>query len=177
MSNQTRKVVFYSSLVVILMFGFCFALVPIYNKYCKVTGINTSQTLAEYEATPDLTRQITVQFVSTNNAELPWEFHPLHSKIKMHPGETKRMLFYVKNKSNKLMTVQAIPSYAPNEAINYLHKLECFCFNQQTLAKNEERDMPVVFRLDKNLPKKIRVITLSYTLFDVTPLKEQRIST
>jgi cytochrome c oxidase assembly protein subunit 11 len=168
MRNKNRKVVTYSLLVVIGMFAFSFALVPLYNAYCKVTGINTSLTLSEFEKTPDLTHEITIQFIATNNAALPWEFKPLKNSLTLHPGENSRVLFYVKNNSNHTMTVQAIPSYAPVTAPNYFHKIECFCFRQQTLKAGEEREMPVVFHLSKIMPADIHTITLAYTLFDMT---------
>jgi len=168
MRKGNRKVITYSLLVVAVMFGFCFAMAPLYAAYCKITGINTSLTLTEFEKTPDLTREVTLQFVATNNAALPWEFRPLKTSMTMHPGENGKILFHVKNNSNHTMTVQAIPSYAPIGAANYFHKIECFCFRQQTLKAGEEKDMPVVFHLSKIMPADIQTITLAYTLFDRT---------
>jgi cytochrome c oxidase assembly protein subunit 11 len=173
MQKNNLKVVVSLLAVVLMMFGFCFAIVPLYNAYCKVTGINTSLTLTEFEKIPDLTRSITIQFTAINNANLPWEFYPLKSSITMHPGENAKMEFYVKNNTNRTMTIQAIPSYAPVTAPRYLHKIECFCFQQQTLRAGEEKWMPVVLHLDKMMPGDIQTISLAYTLFDVT---QKRIS-
>lgn len=168
MSKRNRKVILYSLLVVVGMFAFCFAMVPLYNAFCKVTGINTSLTLTQFENTPDLSREITVQFVAINNANLPWEFHPIKSSITLHPGENSKMLFFAKNNAAHAMTIQAIPNFAPNNAVNYFHKIECFCFQQQTLAAGAEKNMPVVFHIDKVIPAGMHTITLAYTLFDVT---------
>lgn len=168
MLKQDLKVIASLLSVVLVMFGFCFAIVPLYNAYCKIAGINTSLTLSEFEKTPDLTRQITVQFAGVNNANLPWEFHPMTSSLTIHPGETSTVKYYVKNNTNHAMTIQAIPSYAPADAPRYLHKIECFCFRLQTLQPGEEKIMPVVFHLDKLTPADMQTITLAYTLFDKT---------
>lgn len=168
-----RKTVLICALIAMGMFGFSFALAPLYNVFCKVTGFSSSLRVAGIQryataTPPDLSRQITVQFVATNNKELPWDFYPDTTLIDVHPDENIKIVFYAKNNTNKTMTVQAIPSFAPPLAAQYFHKIQCFCFDQQTLKAGESTQMPVVFRVDKKLPKDVRTITLAYTLFDVT---------
>jgi len=159
--------------VVIGMFAFGFALVPIYNSLCKVLGINgkTNTSAIAYSkenAVVDESRTITVEFIATNNGGVPWAFYPKTKRVKVHPGEIAKLSFYAENKSNDKMTVQAIPSVTPGVAAKYLKKTECFCFTQQTLNGHEAMDMPLLFHLDRDLPKYVRTVTLSYTLFDVT---------
>lgn len=166
MHKYTRKVFIYSIFVALLMFGATFALVPVYRSICLVTGLSTAK--LDPSILPDKNREILVQFVATNNSELPWDFYPEKTSLTVHPGENAKVVFIAKNKSGKTMTVQAIPSYAPIAAVKFFHKIECFCFAQQSLAANEIKHMPVVFRLDSNLPKDMDTITLAYTLFDVT---------
>ncbi len=174
-SNHGRTVLILA-VVVIAMFGFGFAMVPLYNVLCNVTGLNgktSNQAVALGNTHIDKSRTITVEFVASNNGNLPWQFRPLVRKIKLHPGENKRVAFFAKNESRQTMTVQAIPSVAPGDAARYLQKTECFCFNQQTLKSGEEMDMPLIFHIDPGLPKNIKILTLSYTLFDAGPYKSQ----
>jgi cytochrome c oxidase assembly protein subunit 11 len=172
-----RKIIAITMTVVVVMFAFCFAMVPLYSLICKTIGTNTSRpdsglltaVSAEIKEPPDLSRYITVQFVTVNHNGMPWEFYPRAKSIEVHPGENKTVYFYAKNTTGKTMTVQAIPSMTPTESISYFHKIQCFCFNQQTLKAQESKEMPMIFRIDKTIPKEIRVITLAYTLFDTTP--------
>lgn len=176
-TKKNKKVIWIGGTIAVIMFGFCFAMVPLYNILCKATGTNTSvasgQLLTPVEpglkSAPDLSREITVQFVAVNHNGMPWEFYPRTKIVRVHPGENKKIFFYAKNTTNKTMNVQAIPSMTPTESLGHFHKIECFCFTQQTLKANESKEMPMIFQIDKELPKDIRVITLAYTLFDVTP--------
>lgn len=160
-------------IAVFAMFAFTYALVPMFNLFCKVAGINgkTDNFVVDLKANehPDKSRNITVIFLATNNANLPWDFRPITHKIVVHPGEKAHLAYFAKNNSGHRMTVQAIPSVAPGGAAKYLHKTECFCFKQQTFDQGEARDMPLVFHVDNDLPKEVKTITLSYTLFDATP--------
>jgi cytochrome c oxidase assembly protein subunit 11 len=174
MAKPHRKVLIVSILVIISMFGVCFALVPLYNSFCKVTGINTALRVHDFESLPDLNRNIVVEFIAINNANLPWDFHPLQNHIVVHPNQNTKIFFYAKNNSKHTMTIQAIPSYAPTNVAKYFHKIQCFCFEQQTLKPGAELEMPVVFRIDAQLPTDIRTITLAYTLFDVTAQTKTR---
>ena len=170
--NQTRKshgkTLVILGFIVVLMFAFGYALVPLYNVFCKLTGLNgkTGGATSLSSSAVDNSREVTVEFVATNNANLAWKFYPLQSKIMIHPGENKRVAYFAENDSGKVMTVQAIPSVAPGVAASYLKKTECFCFTQQTLQPGQALDMPIVFHIDSALPKDIKIITLSYTLFD-----------
>ena len=161
--------------VVLGMFAFGFLLVPIYNVLCDELGINgKTKNQANFKASTgvDKTRTITVEFISTNNGNnLPWEFYPSVKKLTMHPGQMKRLSFIASNRSERTMAVQAIPSVTPGIAARYLKKTECFCFTRQVLKAKERVDMPLLFHLDRDLPKKIKTLTLSYTLFDVTHFK------
>lgn len=160
------------TVIVLGMFAFGFALVPIYNSLCKALNINgkTNPQAIAYDSNTTIAkdRNVTVEFVAINNSGVPWAFHPSKQKITVHPGEIAKLAFYAENKTNHRMTVQAIPSVTPGVAAKYLKKTECFCFTQQTLNGHEAMDMPLLFHLDANLPEKVKTITLAYTLFDVT---------
>lgn len=172
MNKSHRKLVLGLSGVVIGMFAFGFALVPIYDSLCQVLSINgktNAEAIAYDPNTPVvLEREVVVEFVATNNGGVPWKFYPTVSRIKVHPGEISRLSFYAENTTNHPMTVQAIPSVTPGIAAKYLKKTECFCFEQQTLNGHEAMDMPLLFHVDADLPEKIKTITLAYALFDVT---------
>ena len=171
--KKQRKLLIILSLIVLGMFGFGFALVPIYNSLCKTLGINgkTNPEAIAYDASKikvATDREVLVEFVATNNSGVPWAFYPKTKKIKVHPGEIVKLAFYAENKTDHQMTVQAIPSVTPGIAAKYLKKTECFCFTQQTLNGHEAMNMPLLFHLDTALPENVKTVTLSYTLFDVT---------
>lgn len=153
------------------MFGFGFALVPLYEKICEVAGLRNVWQPGQAEASAvnsqvDLTRTVTIEFDS-NTRMLPWTFKPMASSVEIHPGELVHMVYEVRNTQNEPVTGQAVPSYGPRLAAQYFRKLDCFCFTQQTLAAGEVRQMPVVFVIDPDLPKDVNTITLSYTFFRV----------
>jgi len=161
--------------IVLGMFAFGYALVPLYNTMCSVFGINgkTGGAVA-YNAKShviDKNRYITVEFIVTNNGDLPWKFYPRERKIRLHPGELRRTSFFAENETGRTMTIQAIPSVTPSLAAKYLKKTECFCFTQQTLKGHESMDMPLLFHMDPDLPKNIHTLTLSYTIFDLSKLR------
>ena len=169
----TRRLVIRLSFVVVGMFAFGFALVPIYDVMCQAFGIN-GKTAGAYEAgqqTTDESRQVRVQFLATNSAEMVWEFGPQADEVVVHLGDSTQMLFVAYNPTDKPMTAQAIPSVAPSKAAAYFHKTECFCFTQQVLQPGERIEMPVRFIVDRDLPADVRHLTLAYTLFDVTASK------
>lgn len=167
MNKRTTLHVVITASIAMLMFGFSFALSPLYNKFCKITGINTSLTEKEFYAKADLARDITVQFVATNHQELPWEFFPRTTTVHVHPNEKMQIYFHVKNTTQQTMTVQAIPSFSPSIAGAHFHKIQCFCFTQQTLKAGETKEMPVEFKIDNDLPRDVKTITLAYTLFEI----------
>lgn len=157
------------------MFGFGYALVPIYNAICEATGINVLA-LSEREGAGikakapvntqvDLSRTITVEF--DVNTRGPWDFKPAVRSMEVHPGQLNTVLYQFQNIQNRTMAAQAIPSYAPQQAMAHFNKLECFCFNQYTLAPGEKKEWPVAFVIDPKLPKDVKTITLSYTFFEV----------
>ena len=156
--------------VVVGMFGFGFALVPLYNTFCKALGINgkTAPVAQAVSTSEDTTRWVTMEFTAMNGGGVQWKFYPSVKRIRLHPGEMKRLSFYAENYSDHEMVVQAIPSVTPGIAAKFLKKTECFCFTQQTLNAHEAMNMPLLFHLDKDLPKQVKTVTLSYTLYDVT---------
>lgn len=158
-------------LTVVAMFAFGFALVPLYNAFCDITGFNgrfTDGQAAANTKTVDTSRTINVQFITRVNKGMPWGFEPEVQSVRVHPGETKVVNFLAKNLTRKNMVAQAIPSVAPGEASLYLNKVECFCFNQQPLAAGSDTVMPMQFYLDPEIPEHIHTVTLSYTMYDMT---------
>ncbi|MES2105231.1 MAG: cytochrome c oxidase assembly protein [Pseudomonadota bacterium] len=156
--------------IAVLMFGFGYALVPVYKQICELTGVNILTTKDDTvqpvgNSQIDKSREITVEFDA--NTQGPWRFRPTASSMKVHPGEMATIVYEVVNKQSYKMDAQAIPSYAPQQATAYFKKVECFCFKQQTLGPNEAKQMPVVFFIDPALPKDVKTITLSYTFFEV----------
>lgn len=157
--------------VVLGMFGFGFALVPLYDVFCDITGINgkTNPFAATYEVQDiDTSRTITVEFITRTNTGMPWEFAARTHQVQVHPGELKTVEFTVHNPTAKNIIGQAIPSVSPGTAALYLNKTECFCFNQQPLLAGESAVMPMQFYVDPQLPADIEIFTLSYTFYDVT---------
>ncbi|WP_218397547.1 cytochrome c oxidase assembly protein [Alteromonas lipotrueae] len=170
-ANANNKMVIKLVVIVFGMFGFGFALVPLYDVFCDVTGINgkTENTAAVYESIEiDESREITVEFITRTNTGMPWEFRAQTSRMKVHPGELNTVSFYVRNPASSNMMAQAIPSVSPGMAALYLNKTECFCFNQQPLNAGAEAYMPMQFYVDPQLPEDISYFTVQYTLFDVT---------
>jgi cytochrome c oxidase assembly protein subunit 11 len=156
------------AVVAIAMFGFGFALVPFYNQICAALGVNS---LVERSELPrntqiDASRTVTIEFDS-NTRDLPWRFQPTVRHISVHPGEVTTVEYEVINVRGAAVTGQAVSSYGPAIAGEYFHKMECFCFQQQTLAAGETRRMPVTFVVDPKLPKDVATISLSYTFFEV----------
>ena len=159
------------ALIPLAMFGFGYALVPIYNVFCDVTGLNgkTGEISAAEAAKKqvDTDRYITVEFDTNVNGALPWKFGPLQPSLNVHPGQVTEAMFYAENDSDHAIVGQAIPSMAPAEASVYFKKTECFCFTQQTLGPGERRNMPVRFIVDPKMPQNIKTMTLSYTFFQI----------
>lgn len=166
--KRHKKILLLTSVFVIMMFFFGFALVPLYNVLCKALGINgkTNPNSIQNVSKIDKSRTIAVQFLATNNANLPWDFYPNVKKINIHPGENTKLTYFARNNTDHTMTVQAVPSVTPPLAAGHLKKTECFCFHQQTLKAHQSMNMPIIFHLDNSLPKNIHEITLSYTLFE-----------
>jgi cytochrome c oxidase assembly protein subunit 11 len=163
------------SVIVLGMFGFGYALVPLYIAICEMTGINVlalgdklipgASSVQTANTQVDRTRTITVEFDA--NARGPWDFKPALRSVQVHPGELATVMYEFRNAQDRTMAAQAIPSYAPRQASPHFNKLECFCFNQYTLAPGEKKQWPVAFVIDPKLPKDVTTITLSYTFFEV----------
>lgn len=154
----------------LLMFGFGFALVPLYDVFCEITGLNgkTDQEAAVVSTSVDQTRTVKVEFITHTQGQLPWQFKPEVKTMMAHPGQTYQVNFVVKNLSDNDMVVQAIPSVSPGLAATHFNKIECFCFNHQPLKQGEEAKLGLLFYLDQELPSQFSTVTLAYTLFDIT---------
>ena len=160
------------------MFGFGYALVPLYVAICEATGINilalgekelpgsgNARLAAPQNSQLDTSRTITVEFDA--NARGPWHFKPMQNSLQVHPGEMATVMYEFQNVQDRTMSAQAIPSYAPQQSGPHFNMVECFCYNQYTLAPGEKKQWPVVFVVDKKLSKDVTTITLSYTFFEV----------
>lgn len=162
-------------LVAVAMFGFGYALVPIYKAFCEFTGINvlalgdrdieSAADSRPVNTQVDKTRTITVEFDA--NVRGPWHFKPEVASIQVHPGEIATVTYDFQNMQNRRIAAQAIPSYAPLQAAANFHKLECFCFREYSLDAGESKSWPVVFVVDPKLSPDVKTITLSYTFFEV----------
>ncbi len=165
-----RKLVF----VVVGMFGFGFALVPLYDTFCSITGLNgkTDDTAYTEVMEVDKTRTLKVAFVASLNDGMPWAFEPVERVVRVHPGEAKKITYIARNLTDRDIIGQAVPSVSPGQAAAYFKKTECFCFTEQVLRAGEEKEMPVVFIVDPAIDEDVHEITLSYTFF-VKPGSEQ----
>ncbi|MEO8154333.1 MAG: cytochrome c oxidase assembly protein [Rhizobacter sp.] len=173
--SDNRRMVGKLAVIALLMFGFGYAMVPMYKSICEALGINVlSLSELDVPGNPpvptantqiDMSRTISVEFDA--NASGPWDFKPAKRHLDVHPGEMTTVMYEFQNIQARTMSAQAIPSYAPKQATPYFHKLECFCFNQYTLKPGESKQWPVVFVIDPKLPKDVKTITLSYTFFEV----------
>lgn len=190
--NKHGKLTFKLLAIVAASFAFGFALVPLYDVLCQVTGLNgktnalsassgksfgpggIQQTQKDERPAPsriDRSRVVTVEFVGTVMPGLAWDMQPLTSSLDLHPGELHQALYRVHNRSDKAIVGQAIPSVTPGLAAQYFEKLDCFCFAQQTLAAGETRDMPLTFIVQPGIDKGIHTITLAYAFFNVADPK------
>jgi cytochrome c oxidase assembly protein subunit 11 len=173
--SENFKMVGKLGVITLGMFAFGYALVPIYNAICEATGINIlslsdrqipgAMSKAAANTQVDTSRTITVEF--DVNSRGPWHFKPSVRSLQVHPGELTTVMYEFQNIQNRTMAAQAIPSYAPKQAMAHFNKLECFCFTQYTLQAGEKKEWPVAFVIDPRLPKDVTTITLSYTFFEV----------
>ena len=179
---DNRRMVGKLVVVVAMMFAFGYALVPIYRTICEALGVNViargeQQGVSDAPSSTqvDLSRTVTVEFDA--NARGPWDFRPETARVEVHPGEVVTVMYEFRNRQDRTMAAQAFPSYAPQTAAPHFRKLECFCFTEHVLKPGEAKRWPVVFVVDKKLPKDVRTITLSYTFFEVggrTPVEPAR---
>lgn len=168
-ATANRRVVRRLLIAAVAMFGFGFALVPLYDVFCDITGINGKTGRIEQEAAlsrnVDQERTVTVEFLSSVHGDLAWDFKPVVRRVKVHPGEVKEVHYLARNRTPETVAGQAVPSLAPGIAAKYFNKTECFCFTRQTLGPNEEKLMPLRFVVDPELPAEIGTVSLSYTFF------------
>ena len=176
LQRDNRALLTKLAVVAVLMFGFGYALVPLYKSICEALGINVLS-LSERQVSGigkpadgrntqvDRSRTITVEFDA--NARGPFDFKPAQRSLEVHPGELVTVMYEFRNTQNRTLAAQAIPSYAPKQATAYFNKLDCFCFNEYTLAPGQSKQWPVVFVIDPRLPRDVTTITLSYTFFEV----------
>lgn len=153
------------------MAAFSFILVPLYDVFCTATGLNGKLDLSIAAAASkevDLSRSITVEFVVSQNRQMPWEFKPKHHAMVLHPGQLATTAYFARNTTNHTMYAQAIPSITPAIARKYFKKVECFCFNKQKLGPGESAHLGLRFYLDPAIPKDIQRVTLAYTIFDIS---------
>ncbi|HEY1491433.1 MAG TPA: cytochrome c oxidase assembly protein [Steroidobacteraceae bacterium] len=150
-------------------FAFGFALVPLYNVLCSVTGYGDQTKLLKRVTAiehPDLNRTVTVEFLTSVASAGEWEFRPLVRTVQVHPGQLFTAQFFAHNLTGRVSVAQAVPNIAPSEVAAYFHKTECFCFSPQKFTAGEGRQMPVRFIIDPALPQHIELITLAYTFYD-----------
>jgi len=161
-------------IVAILMFAFAFALVPLYDVFCAITGFNGKTgdqvfvQAGDAELVADVSREVKVQFLSVNNETAAIKFEPKQYSVTVKPGEMTEVFYLATNLTDKEMVTQSVPSVSPLEAAEHLKKIECFCFQNQTIAAGETKEMPLRFYLEKELPSDISKLTLNYTIFDIT---------
>lgn len=173
--RENTRMVGKLAVITVGMFAFGYALVPIYNAICEATGINVlalseqvvpgAKSNMPVNTQVDTTRVVTVEF--DTNVRGPWDFKPAVRSLEVHPGQLTTVMYEFRNIQNRAMAAQAIPSYAPKQAMAHFNKLECFCFTQYTLQPGERKEWPVAFIIDPKLPKDVNTITLSYTFFEV----------
>jgi cytochrome c oxidase assembly protein subunit 11 len=152
-------------------FAFGWALIPLYDVFCKVAGIGNAEAksgaVQAHEAV-DLSREVTVEFVADPASVGSYEFRPETASLHVHPGKLYDTQFFAKNLTRSPSVAQAVPSISPGVAAQYFHKTQCFCFSPQHFGVGEGRDMPVRFIVDPSLPNNIDKITLAYTFYDTT---------
>ncbi|KUM51711.1 cytochrome c oxidase assembly protein [Rheinheimera sp. EpRS3] len=171
MALKHKPLTFKLAVTALAMFGFGFALVPLYDVFCDLTGLNgkTAVTAASADAALiDTSREVVIEFIARPNKEMPWVFKPEVRRMTVHPGEIHIMNYLAENPTGRMIVGQAVPSVSPGQAALYFHKIECFCFTQQQLAGGKNMLMPLQFYVDPALPSQFSTITLSYTLYDVT---------
>jgi len=175
LKGRNAKLVKKLVVVAVLMFGFGYALVPLYNVLCDITGQNKKlqeTAVAENEFVVDKSREVTVEFITALNESTPMEFRAETRTMKVHPGQFYTVNFYAKNNLAGKIKAQAIPSISPGLAEEFFKKTQCFCFETQTFEGHEEKIMPVRFVVNPKLPDRYKIITLSYTFFDRTNINE-----
>jgi cytochrome c oxidase assembly protein subunit 11 len=155
------------ALLALGMFAFGYALVPLYDVFCRITGTDGKPSRAVAAPGEQSSRTVAVEFTTATANDLPWEFQAVESRVWVHPGKATTVHFKVRNRTRTETAGRAVPSISPNASARYLVKTECFCFTEQRLAALEEKDMPVVFYIDPALPEGVGVLTLAYTFYRI----------
>jgi len=177
--KNNRRIAWLLSLLALAMFGFGFALVPLYKVICDVTGVQRITLLTDDDRSLDIqqvtdrNRTLVVKFDASVQPDLPWDFKPFQSKIEVHPGESYEVKFHAHNRSGNKVFGQAIPNIAPWQATPYFNKIECFCFSRQSLLAGETVEMPLRFVVSPDLPTGINSLTLSYTFMKLAAVEEE----
>ena len=170
--RSSKKLTGYLVLSVVAMFGFGFALVPLYDVMCEALGINGKtnavSAVQPQGMQPDYPRTIRVEFMSHIKPDMPWHFSPEVRVLEVHPGEVVQTNYIAKNLSGASLIGQAVPSVSPGMGATYFNKMECFCFNQQPLDGHKSAEMGLIFYIEPDIPESIHTLTLSYTLFNIT---------
>ncbi|WP_394126891.1 cytochrome c oxidase assembly protein [Vibrio hepatarius] len=171
-AKSNHKLTLKLCVAVLAMFGFGFALVPLYDVMCDALGINgktnSESVLQPQGMEPDTSRLIRVEFMAHNNQGIPWSFTPVQTSMDVHPGQVIQTAYLAKNLSSQEIVGQAVPSVSPGLGATYFNKIECFCFNQQPLQAQANAEMPLIFYIEPDIPESIHTLTLSYTLYDIT---------
>ncbi|WP_038173547.1 MULTISPECIES: cytochrome c oxidase assembly protein [Vibrio] len=171
-TNANRKLTLKLLAAVVAMFGFGFALVPLYDIMCDVLGINgktnSESVLQPQGMVPDTSRSIRVEFMAHNHNNVPWSFAPKQIAMNVHPGQVIQTAYLAENLSSRDIVGQAVPSVSPGLGATYFNKIECFCFNQQPLSAAAKTEMPLIFYIEPDIPQSIHTLTLSYTLYDIS---------
>jgi cytochrome c oxidase assembly protein subunit 11 len=168
LNQANRRLAIKLAAVAVGALAFGFALVPLYNVLCEVTGLNgkiNAEAARPAETKVDRTRWVTVEFTGNVMPGLSWEFRPQQPSVQVHPGEIVRANYYAKNPTNQTIVGQAVPSVSPGLAAQHFQKLDCFCFRQQALEPGATREMGLTFMVSPALPEEVRTITLSYAFF------------
>lgn len=168
--NPVQRTVFRTTLVLCGMFAFAFALVPLYDVFCDITGLNgktSSKAQALVQEDVDTSRYINVQFITRSGSGLPWVLEVEERQVQVHPGQPTEINFTFHNTSGRALSGRAVPSVTPSQASQHLRKVQCFCFEEQRLEAGERLEMPLVFQLTRDLPEDVRTVTLVYTLYPV----------
>ena len=168
LETQNRQLMGKLLVIVVLMTGFGFAMVPMYRQICEALGITQTRAVAGANTQVDTSRSVTVELVASSSG-LPWRFEAIDRQVSIHPGELATVNYRVVNTLGRAVTAHAVMNAAPANAGKYIEKQACFCFTDQTLAAGEERVMPVAFRVSPKAPKDLGTISLSYTFFEQKP--------
>lgn len=177
-AESSRFIVLKLSALAVAMFAFAmWVMPPLYILLCEISGLRkVGGAYTPIEDVVDESRWVNVQFVATQNDAMPWTFKAMEHRVKVHPGKSTTIKYFVENTSDRPMIAQAVPSITPYNAVNYFHKVECFCFERQPLEAGETAELGMQFIVDRELPAKVKTITVSYTLFDITDKAESEIA-